>query len=246
MVPRILFRKVGPLTTLRQLYDLQEVDLEIDRLNMQVAALNRRIQDEAALVTARQALAQRREAVQQMRRQQALRTRAAQELREKTKDMEVRLYGGSIRSIKEMEALQSEAKGYQEQARNIEDEELLPLMVKLEEEEAWIGAAAADLSRLEQERRALVEQLTAEASNLAATLPGLLARRREAAAALATTPLSQYERLRGAKQGQAVARVERGMCAGCRVMLPGREVQQARISKEPVFCPSCGRMLYAG
>ncbi|MBI2171680.1 MAG: hypothetical protein HYU30_06625 [Chloroflexi bacterium] len=234
------------MTTLRQLYDLQEVDLEIDRVNAQVAALNRRIQDEAALLSARQTLAQRREAVQQMRRQQALHTQAVQELREKTKDLERRLYGGSIRSIKEMEALQGEAKGYHEQARTIEDEELLPLMVKLEEEEAWIGVASAALAHMEQERRALVEQLTAEASNLAATLPGLQAKRRGAAAALATAPLSQYERLRGAKQGQAVARVEHGMCAGCRVMLPGREVQQARISKEPVYCPSCGRMLYAG
>ncbi|MBI4311307.1 MAG: hypothetical protein HY681_05940 [Chloroflexi bacterium] len=235
------------MTTLRQLYDLQEADLEIDRLNALLVSLNKRLQDDSAVVSTRQTLAQRREALQQMRRLQARRTQDVGDLQAKAKDLETRLYGGGIRTIKEMEALQAEVKGQQEQARRIEDDELLALMVKLEEEEAWVERASEELAKMERERLALVEQLTAERSKLEAAFPGLKARRLEIANAFAPGILAQYERLRSAKQGRAMAKVEREMCNGCRITLPARDIQRARMAKDqPALCPSCGRMLFVG
>ncbi|MBI4202791.1 MAG: hypothetical protein HY532_06755, partial [Chloroflexi bacterium] len=148
---------------------------------------------------------------------------------------------------KEMEALQNEVKGLQEQARRIEDEEVLGLMMRLEGEEAWVEKATVDLAALERERLGLVEQLTAEQARMERLLPALKTKRQEWVRGFPTALLSQYERLRSLKQGQALARVERGMCSGCRVALPAREMQHARAAREqPALCPSCGRMLYAG
>ncbi len=239
-------REQQNLTIPRQLYDLQELDLELDRASAQIVALNKRIQDDAAVASARLALAQRHESIQQMRRQQAKRTQDVRDLQAKSKELEGRLYGGAVRSVKEMEALQTEVRGLQNQARKIEDEELLALMVKLEEDEAWEKKASAELAKLEQERASLVGQWTSERGKLEAAMPSLKSRRQEMASACAPAVLSQYEALRRTKQGQAVSRMERGMCSGCRMTLPARESQRVRISKDPVLCPSCGRMLYAG
>lgn len=234
------------MTTIRQLQEMQELDLEIDRLTSQVATIQKRLQEDPAIASARQALAHRRGLVQQMRREQERRTLEVTELKEKAKGLEERLYGGSVRNVKEMEALQSELKGVQEQVRRIEDDEVLALMVGIEEHEAWIVQAVAALAEQEQQRATLVEQLTTERGHLEGVLPGRKARRQEMALGVAPALMAQYERLRGQLQGRALARVERDMCTACRLTLPTREMQRVRTAREPVLCPNCGRMLYAG
>ncbi len=242
----LTFREGCPLTTLKQLYDLQELDMELDRAGVQIVTLTKRIQDDAAVSSARQALAQRRESIQQMRRQQARRTQDIRDLQTKANDQEARLYGGSIHSVKEMEALQSEVKGLRDQARIIENDEVLTLMLQLEEAEPAEVRESAALQRLEQERSALLEQWTSERSKLEAAMPMLRSKRQEIASACTPVLLAQYEGLRRVKQGQAVAKMEHGTCMGCRVTLPVRELQRVRNATNPVLCPICGRMLYAG
>jgi hypothetical protein len=45
------------------------------------------------------------------------------------------------------------------------------------------------------------------------------------------------------QRGQAVAKVEQGLCRGCRISLPTAELQRAR-SGNLVQCSSCGRLLF--
>ena len=45
------------------------------------------------------------------------------------------------------------------------------------------------------------------------------------------------------QKGIAVAKVEQGICRGCRISLPTAELQQAR-SGSLVRCSSCGRILF--
>ena len=56
--------------------------------------------------------------------------------------------------------------------------------------------------------------------------------------------LSIYETLLKSRGGQAVARVERAACQGCRITLPTMDVQRAKNADELVHCNSCGRILY--
>ena len=53
-----------------------------------------------------------------------------------------------------------------------------------------------------------------------------------------------YESLLKTRDGSAVAKVERGMCQGCRLTLPTLELQRARSSEGIARCGSCGRILY--
>ena len=45
------------------------------------------------------------------------------------------------------------------------------------------------------------------------------------------------------QKGTAVAKVEQGVCCGCRISLPSTELQRAR-SDSLVRCSSCGRILF--
>jgi len=53
-----------------------------------------------------------------------------------------------------------------------------------------------------------------------------------------------YEALRSSRQGMAVAKVERGICQGCRITLPVSVLQKARSGAVIVQCSSCERILY--
>jgi hypothetical protein len=70
--------------------------------------------------------------------------------------------------------------------------------------------------------------------------------RQARAGRVAPTLLALYERLRPLKRGQAVARIERGVCGGCRITLPTTVQQRARAGGQVLRCPSCERILYAG
>ena len=54
-----------------------------------------------------------------------------------------------------------------------------------------------------------------------------------------------YRALLPRKAGVAVARVERGICLGCRIKLPMREIARLKNSDSLVLCSSCGRILLA-
>jgi predicted nucleic acid-binding Zn-ribbon protein len=55
--------------------------------------------------------------------------------------------------------------------------------------------------------------------------------------------LNLYQLLRERRDGQAVVKVERGMCQGCRITLPMSVLQKARSGLGLVQCVSCERIL---
>ena len=56
--------------------------------------------------------------------------------------------------------------------------------------------------------------------------------------------LTLYDSLRKTTKGRPVARVERGMCQGCRITLSTMELQRARSAQSGVRCNSCRRIIY--
>lgn len=240
-------RKEGRLlTSTRQLFELEELDLQIERNEDRIASIERQIRDDSRVAGARHAVEQRQEALRQRQVRQARQNRTVSELQEKAKSLEDRMYSNAVRNPREMTALQHEMDNLRAQAKRIEDDELLPLMVQIEEDQEWLAKASPALERMEEERENTVSALTAERTQLEGSLPDLRDRRSGLAATFAPALLSQYEALRQRKRGRAVARIERGMCTGCRIVLPSREIQRARSSPDPVYCTSCGRILLAG
>ncbi|MFN3331501.1 MAG: zinc ribbon domain-containing protein, partial [Caldilinea sp.] len=63
---------------------------------------------------------------------------------------------------------------------------------------------------------------------------------------LSDDALTLYRQLSERKAGVAVAAVQNGACSACNVSLPTGVLSNARAAEgQPVYCPSCGRILFA-
>ncbi|MSQ22318.1 MAG: hypothetical protein EXR53_03290 [Dehalococcoidia bacterium] len=237
--------EVAPLANLRQLFDLQELDLQIGRHQTELASVEARLADESALVKTRSKVSELEERSLQLRKEHASKSQGVQELQDKAKGLDQRLYGGSIRNAKELEALHAELQFAKSQA-NEEEDGLLSLMLAVDEAEAGLAMSHTDLGLAEKSRAQTVATLTNEQATLSERLRASSANRHQIVVGIAPALLAQYEQVRKARQGVALAKVERGMCMGCRLTLPASELQRVRTSQEPVTCSSCGRILYAG
>lgn len=231
-----------PMFSLKRLYDLQELDWQIAARDKSLAEVRARLADESALASSRARLkgleaqlAQRSSARQEVEF-------ATQQLAARLQTVEQRLYGGSVTNPRELTAY-GEEKEHLLRQRRIEEDRLLELMVETEELQSARDEAQRQLSRLESERKAEVAELLKAQERLAAQLARLHDTRKGMTAEVPPAILSLYESLRKSRNGHAVARVERGLCQGCRLALPTMELQRVRTSQDIVQCSSCRRIL---
>ena len=233
------------MTTVSHLYDLQQLDLEIDDYQANLTSIMQRIQDNSSLVGAQYAVKQRSILIEEMQDKQVRLTHDINELNDKRTHLETRMYDGSIRNTKEVKAAQREVDNFREQVQRIENNELLPLMVDLEENQTWFSKASLVVKKMESERGEIVRNLDFERTQVEGKLPALKHKRQNLVASLIPTVLSQYESLRNIRQGRAIAKVEQGRCTGCQLKLPARELSLLRAHENLVRCSSCDRILYS-
>ena len=227
----------------KRLYDLQELDWEISAGEESLAKVRARLVDDSALVSARgrlETLVSELEPTTAARREVEL---ATQELEEKLQTVENKLYGGSVTNPRELSAYEEERNIFEKQ-RDDAQNRLLELMVEIEELQSGRDEARRHLEELEAEREVETVDLQAEDKRLVAGLEVLRRSRNEIAPQIPDSVLAVYQSLRERRSGHAVARVERGMCQGCRIALPTVELQRARSSSGIVQCNSCRRILY--
>ncbi|MGH2495637.1 MAG: zinc ribbon domain-containing protein [Ktedonobacteraceae bacterium] len=225
------------------LYQLQQLDLELERIVAEQQNLTRTLQGDATLARAR---AEHRIAQQQL--QSGLQAQkeaewALEELDQRLKQLEQRLYSGSITNPKELYAVQQETQHLRAQQSRQEEMTLevmdatdtLREMAKQKSEalqkaeEAWSQFNATSVQRGEQ-----LESKRQEAA----------ARRNQFASGIDADLLQRYETLKRAKQGRAVSKVEQNSCQWCRVILTPSELQRSRASRDLQMCGNCGRILY--
>ena len=231
------------MSSVKQLYDLQEIDLKVIEVQNSLADVRFKLTDDSALTSARQEverLSARQDELNSTRRGVE---RTIADLQESVGKVEARLYGGAITSEREVKAAEEE-RSFTLKRHSEEEDELLEVMVEAEEVEAALAEAQNTLGRLETEGPEEKEELANSEGRLARELDMLGQHRDRIAPALSADFVSLYDSLRKAKDGHVVARVERGMCQGCRLTLSTMELQRARSSDRVVQCDSCRRILY--
>lgn len=124
------------------------------------------------------------------------------------------------------------------------EEQLLDFMVKLDKAEHTLEKSTQQLSIMETDREKLLINLGVEKKTLLAEIQSLTEKREGDAGDIETGQLVLYERIRKARKGSGIARVESGMCQGCHLKLTTRQMQQLRSSDELVQCNSCTRIFY--
>ena len=86
------------------------------------------------------------------------------------------------------------------------------------------------------------QQLSARAARLKATITDLGQKRQLMLAQIDPPALELYQDLKK-KKGRALAKVEQGICHGCRISLSITELQRAKTGNL-VHCSSCNRILF--
>lgn len=231
------------MTGAAELYALQEIDLALDTRRVRLAAIEGQLGETEELLAARQEVAEKRQQVHELQEKQKLLEGPVDEVRNKAAAIERKLYGGTIRNPKELQDLQADFYALQAQVRRQEDA-LLFQMVRLEEADAALQRAEAALLEIEERWQAEQQALLTEKEQLEAELRDLEERRQRQVQGYSGQALALYELLRPRKEGRAVAKVERGMCGGCRISLPMSLLQKARAGQALVQCVSCERLLY--
>jgi len=231
------------MTTVRQLYELQELDLEIAQCRGLIASIDAQLGAEAELDTLHKELETQRVSLNQLRLQQRAHELDAESARGKLRDVEGKLYSGSITNLREMEGYQKEATFLRDQLRVLDDR-LLETMVDLDEAQEKLRSLEVGYGQASEGWQIRQVELAEERKKLEETVATLEARRQQLILGVGQQELKLYEGLRLSKAGVAVAKVERGLCRGCRMSLPTHQLQRARVGREPVLCNSCGRILF--
>ena len=231
------------MTTIRHLYELQELDLQIAECNGIISSADSRIGNRTELDAMHRALDTQSDSLNQLRVKQRSQDLDIESVREKLQGVEGRLYGGTVTNLRELGGFEKEATFLRDRLKELDDN-LLAAMEKLDEAQGRVSSLEDETNRAEERWQVSQKELAEQRRQAEETLAGLGTRREGLVAQVGPQELKLYERLRLSKGGVAIAKVERGLCRGCRMTLPTNQLQRARVGRETVLCNSCGRILY--
>jgi predicted nucleic acid-binding Zn-ribbon protein len=225
----------------KQLFELQETDLQIEARNKAVKQMTVELGENDVLRGARNASAEEQKKLEGLLAEQRSLDWEIDDISAKLNGLEKDLYSGRIKIHKELTNLQQEIANLKGRRVQLEDK-VLVLMEQTESSRTSVSELTNRQKIVEGDWQSKQDELkhTIEADTL--LLAGLVRKRQELDKVIDESVMQLYQTLRE-RRGTAVAKVEQGICRGCRVSLPAREVQNAR-SGHLVQCSNCGRILY--
>jgi predicted nucleic acid-binding Zn-ribbon protein len=229
------------MTLAGQLHKLNQLDLELQKRQQELNEVENHLRDNMALVAAESKLVSQKEPLEDARRKQKNSEWELEDLQEKVRRIDSKLYSGTTKDSKELVNLEKEVKGLKSQIRTREDA-LLGLMSQVEEIEAEAKTTAEELEQLKREweqRQATSRPRKSEIETVLAKIKG---DRNGLAHQIDSEALNIYERIR-LTIGQAAVKVERGRCLGCHVNVPTSQWQKAKAG-DLIQCNNCSRILY--
>jgi uncharacterized protein len=227
------------------LFRLQRIDTRRDQAQARVREIEKILSSDATLRQAQDCLDAADKELTADRRLLRDAEDAVEAQRIKIEQTESSLYGGKVHNPKELQDLQNEATSLKKFLLTLEDRQL-DAMLALEQAESEHTRCQA---LVENARAAFGQKqanLLQENETLKKEVAKLDSERLAAASQIPASNLAEYEKLRQQKRGLAVTSVVDESCDGCGATLAPAEWQAARSPQRITFCPSCGRILYAG
>ena len=231
------------MTTVRQMFALQELDIILDRVQVERDKAEHELNNGDTLGNLESELERDAEWLQESELQQKATKLEAETQKERSESLNSQLYGGEITNPRDLEPLEREASNVRqlverhEKALSEITERIEEAQNKRSELETKIDEARIAWENRQAELQAAIKELNEK-------LAGIEGQRSKLTEGLDPASLQHYETLRKSKGGLAVARVERGLCQGCRMSLPTHQQQSVRSGRQTVLCSSCGRMLF--
>ncbi len=225
------------------LYQLQQLDLELERVNAEQQALENSLQGDSALKKLRVESAIAQQQLQQGLQAQKEAEWALEELDRRLRLQEQRLYSGAVTNAKELYALQQEVQHLRAQ-QNRQEEMALEVIFSAESLQETANKKAEALKQAQEKWQETNASGMARRDQLAVKRQELEANRAQFVGDIDPQVLSRYEALKRTKQGRAVSKVDQNSCQWCRVILTPSELQRVRTTTDLQMCSNCGRILY--
>lgn len=230
------------MSQIRLLFDLQELDMAINTRIAEIQELEGRLGETEILRRARAELEEKRTLLQEEQKAQRVLEQEIEDLQEKMKPLSQKLFGGGVRNPKELTNLKAEYDQYKSQVSSREDA-VLEKMLAADTRRQEIGSKSKELEQLEEAREQELTQIHSRLQDLKSGLSETEQERQALVDGMDPASYKLYSSLKVNKP-RPVARIERGLCQGCRVTLPMDLIRRARAGTAPVFCCNCERVLF--
>ena len=226
-----------------QLFQLQQLDLEMDRLSAELQSVVSTLQGNASLQRQRAEYKTAQQQLQAGLQAQKEAEWVLEDVNNRLKLQEERLFSGSVNNPKELQSLQNEVQRLRAQQSH-QEEITLEVIDATESLQEVAQRKFVALQRAEEAWGQEAVTLAARRDQLEVRQRELQGKRAELSSAVEQGSLIRYDAMRHTKQGRAVSKVEHNSCQWCRVILTPSELQHVRISSELQTCTNCGRILY--
>ncbi|MCH8311111.1 MAG: hypothetical protein IIB17_11540 [Chloroflexi bacterium] len=226
----------------RQLYDLQLLDWDIQEREKSLNEIRARLADDSKRIAAKQRIDRIAARLTELGAPRRRSEGVIQQIESRIANIDGRIYSGMVTNPRELEAFEEEKATLQHQ-RSEEEDSLLEVLVEIEELQAEDIQANQTYDAINSDREREIIELQSGEQALSGELPELYEQRSDMAAEYPPVALATYDMIKKRKGGRAVALVERGACQGCRLTLPTFELQKVRTSQDIVQCSSCSRIL---
>ncbi len=228
--------------SIRELFELQQIDLLIDKANAEIKQIEQKLADNAVVAVAKAVVAKQQKALDVLNGQRKDLDLQLENLNTKLDETKKQMYGGKVTSSKELSSLEKNSGLIDEQKKQLENQQLA-LMELIDKQQKATSDASKALQDKESARGSDISAFKDRVQQLKDELKVLTADRQAEATEVDANHLALYEALRKRRVGAVVSKVERGLCTGCRLNVPARDVSRAR-GTDVVYCSSCGRILY--
>ena len=231
------------MTNARQLFALQELDLALDQIDSQTTGAEAELDSGIAVAKLESAIQAETERLVEVQSTLRIQQSEAENHRDRSAHLDSQLYGGALTNPRDLKSLEQEAA----HARDLVQEweaQLLELSENEEGSQARQQALEKELADILAAWKVRSAELKENLGRLNADRESIGGKRTTLAATMDSSALQRYEGLRRAKGGVAVAKVERGLCQGCRMALPTQQQQRVRNGRQTVLCNTCGRIIF--
>ncbi|HLF43209.1 MAG TPA: C4-type zinc ribbon domain-containing protein [Acidimicrobiia bacterium] len=231
------------ITSLADLLDVQDLDLQIDRLldrrkslpelkayreaHEKQLSLEKQLLDASAALKTLELDFDKHEGELEI-------------LEHKLSEHETRLYAGGM-SARETEYMRLEVQSLKGQ-RSAMEERVLTLLEGLDPARDTVQQLVAEGETVMSGKDALEKVIKSEWKQIDAELARKEERKKDAVAPIPPDLLEMYEKLRRSKEGVAIGRFEHGVCGGCHMALSAAESAEALDAEIP-RCVHCRRIL---
>ena len=223
------------------LLSLQQIDDRIAALTSEIATVEASLRGDPELDRLHKAEAAAQEEHRTLGTSARLAELEAASLQSRIRELDRRLYGGTVRNPAELMEMQRELEAMRGKLSTAEDD-ALERMERVDQSLATLQGASALVAARESQRNDSMEPLRARLATLTAEKDVLSAERDSVRADIDPGDLSLYARI-AAHRRPAVTGLAGEFCAGCHMPVSNEERRAVRTGTGLTQCANCDRIL---